>query len=304
MASLNNTWEALLKPGAAVTYFNPHRNEPLRIDAVSYSTINAWWFAELCRLVYRQGPDEIGSDARPPLRSDVLSAVGLEETLFLNNEGTQCAVVGPFNARDRAYTVVVFRGTDQLQDWLVNLKALSLSDFRPERWPEGGRVHAGFNDALDRVWPELQRQLAQSRGPIFYTGHSLGAALATLAASRQAPRALYTFGSPRVGDKEFVATLSTCLVFRVVNNRDVVAAVPPASVGFCHAGELHYIASDGRLLVGPRAADVAVDRELDDPTFDPERRFLRRLVRPPQFLADHAPANYVAHLEKHVGRGG
>ena len=69
------------------------------------------------------------------------------------------------------------------------------------------------------------------------TGHSLGAALATLAAfdlSRSgmihaSKMQVYNYGSPRVGNFEFVAAFAKerIPIYRIVNSRDPVAHVPP-----------------------------------------------------------------------------
>jgi hypothetical protein len=302
MTSFNNTWEALLKPGVATTYFDVHRHKPFQANVTSYSQVNAWWLAELCRLIYRQEHDEIGHEAQPPIRNQILHDIGLQENAFFNRKGTQCAIVSPSNRGQGDFVLLVFRGTNHLEDWGDNLKALSLSDFQPECWPRGGQVHVGFREALDRVWDKINQHLDGRQIPLFYTGHSLGAALATLAASRRPPSALYTFGSPRVGDQAFAATLSDLPVFRVVNNRDVVTALPPPIRGFCHVGEVHYIAHDGHILTNPPEDAIAADRQMEDPTFDIKRSWLDRLVGPPQFLADHAPVNYVAHLERDLSR--
>ena len=64
-------------------------------------------------------------------------------------------------------------------------------------------VHAGFQFALNSVWDRTSTLLegyraANPTAPVFFTGHSLGAALATLAIARfrGGKAALYTFGSP------------------------------------------------------------------------------------------------------------
>jgi hypothetical protein len=70
---------------------------------------------------------------------------------------------------------------------------------------------------------------------VFVTGHSLGGALAVLAASvllsegRQQIAAVYTYGQPRVGDPEFSAAFDAklgALTFRYVNDLDIVPHVP------------------------------------------------------------------------------
>jgi len=76
---------------------------------------------------------------------------------------------------------------------------------------------------------------------LYITGHSLGGAMATICASRMVARGivvsgLYTFGSPRVGDAEFVAHLGTTH-FRFVNNNDIVTKAPPLMCGFRHHGQ-------------------------------------------------------------------
>ncbi len=73
---------------------------------------------------------------------------------------------------------------------------------------------------------------------IFITGHSLGGALATLAASHiiklicdnkisAKPPILYTFASPRVGDSVFAnnfSKLDEC--YRIANSEDIVPKIP------------------------------------------------------------------------------
>lgn len=75
---------------------------------------------------------------------------------------------------------------------------------------------------------------------LYVTGHSLGGAMATICASRLSAQGmnvegLYTYGSPRVGDGEFVANLKVNH-FRFVNNNDAVPKVPPQVFGYRHHG--------------------------------------------------------------------
>ena len=141
--------------------------------------------------------------------------------------------------------VLVFRGTQGLKDWIINLDVT-----RTAPWKDlcnDCYVHSGFNDA----WQDLKEQvlpfLASLPGSarVHVTGHSLGAAVAALAAadllhSTGTPSlaSLYTFGSPRVGNKAFAAWLASSAKgrgYRVVNNRDIVPHLPFETQGFTHA---------------------------------------------------------------------
>ena len=77
----------------------------------------------------------------------------------------------------------------------------------PLTFLNSGNVHRGFKAALLEVWTDLENyvsNLQKDNLKIWITGHSLGAALATLAADRYGNvQGLYTYGSPRVGDQDF-----------------------------------------------------------------------------------------------------
>jgi len=286
----DNSWEALLIPGKATHYFNL-KYPDIELQTKNYSAVNALWLAELSRLIYRQHSDELGKPLKGPTRHDILASVHLRETVFINQGDTQCALVETLANVANPFAVLVFRGTHNVQKWFYNLQAL------PVEW-EGGRVHKGFKDALEVVWDEITVHLARLKIPIFYTGHSLGAALATLAASRKPPHALYTFGSPRVGDSQFAKGFNAIQAYRIVNHCDVVTTVPPIEVlDFCHVGELHYISYENQMLVNPTEATIVMDRykrmlsvaDLTD---------YQKWLEPIEMLADHNPVNYVAHLER------
>jgi hypothetical protein len=129
-------------------------------------------------------------------------------------------------------SIIAFTGTDPLvgRNWLTDLSTWSSSD----------DLHAGFDAALRAVWPEVAARArgAQAAGkPLIVTGHSLGAALASLAAKRIRDEGLadiasvYTFGMPRTGGERFAREYGTALEqrsFRLVHGDDIVPAVPPA----------------------------------------------------------------------------
>lgn len=292
--NFDNSWNALLNPGKAAKYFDLHSGKPFEATATSYSKINAWWLAEFSRLIYKD--DAVG----PGKRQDFLDKVGLQEHFIESpphaQADTQCAIIKPSQTDKPPFAVLVFRGTSNLRDWLTNLREL------PVEWEKGGQVYDGFMHALNSVWDPVEAALDQLNCPLFYTGHSLGAALATLAASRRPPQGLYTFGSPFVGDKQFALTLPGQGMFRVANNRDIVATLPLdlADFGQVHVGELHYIAHDGQMLLNPADDQVAKDRLQRDTMNSPSSNLLRHFIEPAEFLADHAPVNYVAHLERAI----
>lgn len=291
----DNSWNALLRPGEATVYFDRWRNTPFQVAAIDYSKINAWWLAELCRLVYKQGADEPPASIGPP-RQQVLNEVGLKEVQFFNSHGTQCYIVRTVEAAAVQYAALIFRGSTEGLDWLTNFTAIPVSE------PGRGVVHLGFKNALDRVWTAMQPaldELDKLHCPVFYAGHSLGAALATLAAARRPPRALYTFGSPRVGDNAFKATLAGKQVYRVVNNLDLVTTLPPP-VPFHHLSELHYITHVGAMLVDPSDGTVFLDRLKRDHRALFSGSLFKPNPDPIEPLADHAAVNYVAHLERLV----
>lgn len=181
--------------------------------------------------------------------------------------------------KDLPVVIIAFRGTEpgQFADVAVDLN-LFLARLDEHGWPAGwGSVHAGFHRAFLEVESLLSAKLDELEGSgvrIWITGHSLGAALGTLAAARilraQDEGAkldlggLYAFGSPRVGDREFAAALGERAarrgvpIVRVRNDNDVVTAIPGEGFGYAHVGTLIHL-TEGKLLIGP-APDPAYAR--------------------------------------------
>nr|WP_242045876.1 lipase family protein [Leptolyngbya sp. FACHB-16] len=216
------------------------------------------------------------------------------------------------------YIVVAFRGSQEIKDWQTNfstrLKKFALTtqmepldeDITPPR----GQVHRGFQTAWDSVERRILRQIQhwnEGRAvplPLLITGHSLGGALATVAAASLVKRkfpvqGLYTFGQPRVGDLIFVTEISLALkgrVFRFVNNNDIVPHIPPPYLPwnpfrlYVHIGQTRYFNARGSLMRYPnpvlRLLDffIGLIRDSFEPGFD--------------LIKDHYMEYYISNLEK------
>lgn len=136
---------------------------------------------------------------------------------------------------------VVFRGTEHERDIIADLDVRTVSV--PE-WDQSIRVHAGFYRQFislkNILWKELQEKEKTAKRIIF-CGHSLGAAVATIASlayAKESPNKrveCYTIGSPRVGNyifaKEFAKQVAQ--YYRVFNKNDPVSMIP-FSARFCH----------------------------------------------------------------------
>jgi triacylglycerol lipase len=160
---------------------------------------------------------------------------------------------------------IAFRGTeaDSISDWLTDLLIV------PVEFREYGQVHMGFFNALNHIRVDMIADLVKLMKNykeidiiprIFVTGHSLGAAMATLFCldlldiGIKVAR-LFTFGSPRVGDEYFCESFEESIKHdRFVNNNDVVVHVPPesgTSIDYTHCGTLHYFGEKGGMVIGP-----------------------------------------------------
>jgi len=192
---------------------------------------------------------------------------------------------------DNNLAVLSFRGTDKNDptDIADDLNAM------PQPWSAGGKVHCGFAQALLEVWPDIEASLQEFNNyRLLFSGHSLGAAMATLAASLLTPKSLYTIGSPRVGDQSFADQLQTLDSHRYVDCCDLVTRVPPPVFGYTHLpGQIYYI-DFNRNVQQIYPNDPYIDRDRTMAEEDYLKNYSWRIgdvaVRA---LADHAPINYI-----------
>lgn len=270
-------------PSRAALY-SPERRETLFEAGGSYSPTQ--WAVEAARLAYYRA--EISNDETQRL-ADALARAGFgAPTLFI--DGATFAF-GAMHAADGS-ALVAFRGTqpDDIRHLATSLQA------QQTPWSEtGGRTHAGFSQAARGVLPRLSEWLAtdgRQRSRLILAGHSLGGALATLAATVVCPDLLVTLGSPRVGDTDFVAALAHANALRLVDGCDVVTQLPPALSLYAHVGRVVYITcKDGTPVDEPTPTFIESDRIEGRAAYATEYAWQAGsvLIRD---LADHAPINY------------
>ena len=189
--------------------------------------------------------------------------------------------------------VIICRGTEPTEwnDIKADLDAV------PVMAETVSRVHRGFKAEVDELWPmiveDVQRE-AEGRD-LWFCGHSLGAAMTTIMASRcfhdpdlADPVEVHTFGSPRVGWPGYAKSLGMTH-HRWVNNNDIVTKVPMWIMGYRHHGIEHYIDSEGD-----------VDQEKGLVRFwDGLQGTVRGLLKGSvDQISDHNMSEYIAHLER------
>eukprot|EP00746_Dinoflagellata_sp_MGD_P009121 gnl/MRDRNA2_/MRDRNA2_118430_c0_seq1.p1 gnl/MRDRNA2_/MRDRNA2_118430_c0~~gnl/MRDRNA2_/MRDRNA2_118430_c0_seq1.p1 ORF type:complete len:318 (+),score=33.16 gnl/MRDRNA2_/MRDRNA2_118430_c0_seq1:172-1125(+) len=140
--------------------------------------------------------------------------------------------------------IVAFRGSIDVMNWVDDMYAKQ----RPwpsnsTSWCNGCRVHSGFADAYEEIRPAMLEAINDLRcSSVQFAGHSLGAALVTLASmdlrgtTSLSIGPVWTFGKPRVGNYAFVnAYVATAQkrdvqppLWRVVHYHDPVPRLAPA----------------------------------------------------------------------------
>jgi hypothetical protein len=200
---------------------------------------NALVLAKACDLAYLgepMGPERFQAE------------LGLEAKL-ISVDNTQVYVTDSDES-----IVVAFRGSeapntlDGFKDWLLtnanNYLILPAGQSGTEFVAAGvgARFHRGFLDALEMVWGLLSAAVGAAiqakERPLWVTGHSLGGALALLAAWRfnrnfVAVQEVVTFGSPMIGNEAASQAFARELpgkVFRYVDLEDLVPHLPSVSL--------------------------------------------------------------------------
>ncbi len=191
---------------------------------------------------------ELAYLAEPEGKAAFGKQLGLEARL-ISAGNTQAYI-----ATNDNHIVVAFRGTEAptslegLKDWLLtdagNLLITPQGDLGTDFQAAGvgARWHQGFMKALNDIWDPLFQAVEAERKhndrPVWLTGHSLGGALALLAAWRFKRKfvpvhQIYTFGAPMVGNEEAAAAIDRDYpdkIYRYINFQDPIPGLPTVSL--------------------------------------------------------------------------
>jgi len=228
---------------------------------------NAYWMAKIAKEIYKSQSDH-PKDNHTPDKVSILTNLQKEDKNFIavfpiSKNSAQAALI-----QHKDYFCLAFRGTDESLDWLDNLNMFSEKVLF-------GEFHRGFWNSVKDIWDYLYNEfnalnrfengldkngkILYKKLPLFLTGHSLGGAMATIAAARlihlDVPfTSVYTFGQPRS------MTLATSRIFnleamsrffRFQNNNDIVTRIPARLMGYSHVGSDIYIDVDKTLQNDP-----------------------------------------------------
>ncbi|KAJ8901622.1 hypothetical protein NDN08_003830 [Rhodosorus marinus] len=201
--------------------------------------------------------------------------------------------------------VLAFRGTEQ-SSWkdLLTDSMMFLFPFEPgsksievdisksnpwmrkaNKWAtEEPAVHYGFLRSYQSVRDSILETISfltnngSSKYHLFVTGHSLGGALATLAATDMAVLypdlrlTMYNYGSPKVGNHAFVSLYNRLVrdSARLVNASDIVARMPRQDWNFGHVNRCAVVNAKGVLWIDDgtpttrnELSTVALERALE-----------------------------------------
>ena len=150
--------------------------------------------------------------------------------------------------------ILAFRGTANSINWQQNFKTQLVcpEEVFPRTCEVGVKIHEGFYESYQALRKELLKTVKGILGEnfevrqVFFTGHSMGGALATICSLEMDGRfpllsgniAVYSFGSPRVGNEEFASLFSSSSLksVRVAHVSDPVTHVPLELLGYRHVG--------------------------------------------------------------------
>lgn len=212
--------------------------------------IKSWSCGHICERAPIVGTDKIryipegerfkvqGYVAQIPIEGDVSGKDSNSEgTLSINNDS---------NSSNNTKCIVSFRGSLNRANWyadfLAMLRPWPLNDLSDAKWCRGCKAHYGFTEAYDELRVDVHKAIAELNcTQLVLAGHSLGAAIATIAsfdlrsAMGYKVEKTWTFGKPRIGNIEFVNSFVASAneqgvsppIWRVVHYHDPVPRAPP-----------------------------------------------------------------------------
>ena len=212
---------------------------PVLDAGVDHSATHGHYLANACDLAYYSQ-----AEGAPKFREQLNLAARL-----ISVDNTQA-----FVCENAGSIVLAFRGSelptgvDGFKDWLLTNARNFLvlpegrigTDFAAAG--VGARFHRGFMEALSEIWEPLvsavEAALQRKERPIWITGHSLGGAVALLAAWRLHQKfisihRIVTFGAPMIGNNAAALAFQREFggrIIRYVDHSDMVPRLPTMSL--------------------------------------------------------------------------
>ncbi len=297
-------WEKLFRPDDESEFFRDAKRMPDFDPALrGFSTSNAWWLGELCRISYTPDHKETSrnrNQGKPDRKSLLKERSSFQEIHSVHKTGNHASIFLWKSESGNEGTVLCFRGTKKLRQWIMNML------FRPHNWErfrkpgdtDAAFVHSGFYVFFKRVWPLLQEELEQCPRPWIFTGHSLGGALATIAGIVAEPESVYTFGSPKAGNRAFADLAAGDVRFYHIRNSDDIVPMlplPDDKLGekqFEHGGDSYWLDESGDIKEGTPDAPTAKMPFPINPEFSPDN-----LGKAPSWVRDHRIGQYCQKLQ-------
>jgi triacylglycerol lipase len=224
------------------------------ISQTGFSLVNALACAHASHLAYRKDP-EVGQTAA--------------EWGFDRSKAISCGTDDLIVLGNREMILVAFRGTDSFNDFRTNINVLYKKSAL-------GMVHRGFMRAVVALWPELISVIHEARDNdqrLWFTGHSLGGALAVLASIKAQFEdglpvgGLYTFGQPPIGTTGFCMEFEKRCpyrLYRIINHTDAVSTMPMLTL-LEHVGDVRYFDLEGKMWDGEPPFRVSLSDHVNAP---------------------------------------
>jgi predicted lipase len=193
------------------------------------STKDILKLAHLCQYAYKE-PLELLNIIKAT--SCHTTSALLQTGIFISNKNTDAQT---YIFYDNTTIYVCFRGTSSTKDKLIDLKVSMTRFLQKDVF-----IHKGFSKQYTCISQDIKDQISNiqqthKQTNIVCCGHSLGGALATIcsvdlkfSAFASSNVQCITFGSPRVGNKQFVELFQSLMKesYRVVDHNDPIAYVP------------------------------------------------------------------------------
>lgn len=204
---------------------------------------------------------------------------------YFDVENTECFIM--YNDK---VAIFVFRGTNDIVDVLTDMNIIRTRT-------NIGLIHQGFYESWLYVRNQIFEYMNLSSHKLFFTGHSLGGALAIIAAwdyyctFSLDNLEVVTFGSPRVFSHRTAHKINKIFkkkIKRIVNNNDIVTRLP-LFFRFRHVGQEYYITSYGKIIT-----HCPISKQIEE--------LFRSIISKKYFdlTTDHYIQNYISVLSSGI----